>query len=386
MHKEMANNAILIGLVVKYLHMSDPKTLNDQLINALLDTGTIATGPIEQAFRKVLRHYFLPGKELDTAYSDEAIITSWSDDDKEPNSSSSQPSIMAVMLKYLDLEPGQKVLEIGTGTGYNAALLASITGQASNVYSIDVVPDFVEQALINLAEQGTTGVNIHCADGWEGWPEGAPYDRIIATASSYDIAPAWFEQLKEDGILVFPLEFSPTSHEAVAFKKVGNRMELSDHSWCGFMRMRGNFDTRSVNIAQPLTPITEEIILIEDVPPDPAPHWDNLAFFLSVYVWPRIVNVTFPESDPSNKFIMISDFGYGRQTLLEHKEGWRILNFAEKSDGVLLKSLVNYWYRIGQPTRDKLHLVAYLRSDSDSEVVSTEVFRRRWFNYEVTWS
>jgi len=366
--------------------MADPHVLNNKLIDALLRRGALSSGLIEQAFRKTMRHYFLPGRDPATIYSNEAIVTSWSEDGQEPTSSSSQPEVMATMLDYLDAQPGHKVLEIGTGTGYNAALLASIVDSPTNVYSVDLVPEIVAQAAKNLEAQGTFGVDLRCSDGWQGWPGGAPYDRIIVTASSYDIAPAWFEQLRDGGKLVFPLEISTGNDRAVAFTKIGARLELSHHSRCGFMRMRGGYDIQGVNTKAVHARATrEQTIEIENAPSDSNPNWNDLAFFLSLYIWPRTITVSYPITDVNEKFIMTADRDFGRQALLECKNGWRIYNSASEAEAQQLESLLHLWYEAGQPAPHQLHLSAYPIPKAQMEIDRPNVFRRKWFDYEVSW-
>src|SRR5205823_13707927 len=111
---------------------------------------------------------------------DDAIVTK-RDADGHPVSSSSQPTIMAIMLDQLGVAAGQRVLEIGAGTGYNAALIASIVGADGAVVSIDIDDDLVASAQANTVAAGYPQVRIVCADGADGFAGAAPYDRIIAT-------------------------------------------------------------------------------------------------------------------------------------------------------------------------------------------------------------
>ncbi|MCS7197684.1 MAG: protein-L-isoaspartate O-methyltransferase [Candidatus Bipolaricaulota bacterium] len=121
-------------------------------------------------------------------------------------SASSSPVLIANMLEYLKLQPGFKVLEIGTGTGYNAALMAEIVGDPALIHTIEIQPDLAESAKLLLAQAGYGGIHIHCGDGYWGLPEDAPYDRIIVTTCSSDISPCWLEQLSPSGWMLVPLE------------------------------------------------------------------------------------------------------------------------------------------------------------------------------------
>lgn len=133
------------------------------------------------------RHVFLPGVAPGEVYADEAVVTKWESDGR-PISSSSQPAVMAIMLEQLGVESGQRVLEIGAGTGFNAAVLAHLVGEVGAVTTIDVDKDLVAQARRNLDTAGLTRVDVVCADGADGWAESAPYDRIMLTAGSEDLA------------------------------------------------------------------------------------------------------------------------------------------------------------------------------------------------------
>src|SRR5216683_2492752 len=160
------------------------------MVARILAASHVTSGPVAEALRTVPRHVFLPGLPPAAAYRDEAIVTK-RDGDGQPISSSSQPAIMAIMLAQLGLEPGHRVLEIGTGTGYNAALMKHLVGASGVVVSIDIDADLTERARANLAAAGYPGVTAVCADGAEGFAAQAPYDRVIATVGVNDLAPAW---------------------------------------------------------------------------------------------------------------------------------------------------------------------------------------------------
>jgi protein-L-isoaspartate(D-aspartate) O-methyltransferase len=205
----------------------------------LTNAGYIHTPAVEAAFRAVPRHLFLPAVALDTVYADEAIATKRLDG--KTVSSSSQPAIMAIMLEQLDLQPGHRVLEIGAGTGYNAALMAHIVGDCGHVVTVDVDDDLVASAHEQLAAAGFERVHVVCSDGGLGYPDGAPYDRIILTVGAWDIAPAWQEQLKPDGRLVLPLVLRGDVQKSVAFEHAdGHLASVSVHA-CGFMPLRGTY-------------------------------------------------------------------------------------------------------------------------------------------------
>jgi protein-L-isoaspartate(D-aspartate) O-methyltransferase len=192
---------------------------------------------VSEAFLAVPRHVFLPGDLIAQAYEDTAIVTK-SDADGLAVSASTQPAMMAIMLEQLGLAAGQRVLEIGTGTGYNAALIAQIVGDSGSVVTIDVEPDLIAEARARLAAAGFADVTVVCGDGADGVPEHAPYDRVIVTAGVWDLAPPWLAQLGAGGRIVAP--FSVRGIQlAVAFEQAGTYWAGRRARRCKFIRMTG---------------------------------------------------------------------------------------------------------------------------------------------------
>jgi len=148
--------------------------------------------------------------------------------------------MMAIMLDQLGLEHGHRVLEIGTGTGYNAAVMSAVVGPGGEVVTMDIDPELVARARSSLHAAGYDMVTVKCADGGYGDPEGAPFDRIIVTAGAWDIAPAWLAQLAPGGRLVLPLSIRGIQL-SVGLQRAGEAW-LSTSAWrCGFVRMLGAF-------------------------------------------------------------------------------------------------------------------------------------------------
>ena len=207
------------------------------LVDGLIAKGLIASPLVEAAFREVPRHLFVPGTPLDKVYSDESVITKR--EGGIPISSSSQPAIMAIMLEQLGLEPGHRVLEIGAGTGYNAALMARIVGDTGLVVTMDIDEDIVVAAIQHLSAAGFDKVQVVYADGGFGYPDAAPYDRIILTVGAWDIVPEWQQQLGRGGRLLLPLSIGASYQLSVAFEQADDHLESVSVKYCGFMLLRG---------------------------------------------------------------------------------------------------------------------------------------------------
>ena len=199
---------------------------------------------VAEAFLAVPRERFLPEvverQGLGAVYVDDAIVTR-RDERGMPLSSSSQPSIMAAMLEALAVEPGHRILEVGTGTGYNAALLATLVGATGRVTSVELDPELAARAAGAL-RQGEAQVEVVVGDGRHGWPPGAPYDRVIVTASGPDVPRAWFDQLTEGGLVVAPLWLRGPLQSVVVLRRRAPGFESLAIIPGGFMGLRRRLD------------------------------------------------------------------------------------------------------------------------------------------------
>jgi protein-L-isoaspartate(D-aspartate) O-methyltransferase len=215
----------------------DANDLRARLVDQLVTNGCVGTASVEAAFRAVPRHLFVPGVDPAEAYADRSIQTKRAADGRGI-SSASQPSIVAIMLEQLGLAPGMRVLEVGAGTGYNAALLAHLVGEQGRVTAVDIDEDIVEGARRNLAAAGFERVRVVRGDGALGWPEEAPYDRVVLTVASWDVFPAWRTQLAPGGRLLLPLTLR-VCQASVAFEEAGDHLVSVSLRGCGFMPLRG---------------------------------------------------------------------------------------------------------------------------------------------------
>ena len=212
--------------------------LQKQLVETLKAEGFLQSEAVEQTLLSVPRHKFLPHLSLEEAYKNENIPTKYSDEG-EVISSASHPGVVVEILERLKLTAGQKVLEIGAGTGFNAALIANLVGNSGKVVSLDFDEDIVEQAKVNLDTVGLKNVDVYQADGHYGFEASAPYDRIVMSTSSSDVYPAWFSQLEEGGLLGLAVRFFPGAGTFVIFEKKADHFESCSGARADFMPMRG---------------------------------------------------------------------------------------------------------------------------------------------------
>jgi|SRR3972149_3195957 len=165
------------------------------MVKAQIESRGVKDSMVLKAMRKVPRHLFVPKSYQEEAYADEPLPIG-------EGQTISQPYIVALMTELLGLKGGEKVLEIGTGSGYQAAILAEI---AKEVYSIEIICPLAERAESSLKELGYKNITVKCGDGYQGWKEYSPFDGIIVTAAPDHIPQPLVDQLKIGGRLVIPV-------------------------------------------------------------------------------------------------------------------------------------------------------------------------------------
>jgi protein-L-isoaspartate(D-aspartate) O-methyltransferase len=166
-----------------------------RMVNEQLRERDIKDPRVLAAMEKVPRHLFIPEGVRHEAYGDYPVPIGH-------GQTISQPYIVAFMTQALDVQPGHRVLEIGTGSGYQAAVLAEL---AKEVYTMEIIEPLAESARTTLESLGYKNVHVRAGNGYQGWPEHAPYDRIIVTAAPEEVPPALIEQLKVEGLMAIPV-------------------------------------------------------------------------------------------------------------------------------------------------------------------------------------
>lgn len=170
-------------------------TKRHQMVDRQIKGRGITDPMILRAMSTIPRHFFVPDSLHQQAYVDGPLPIGH-------GQTISQPYIVAYMTETLQIKPQHRVLEIGTGSGYQAAVLAELTDQ---VYTMEIIPELADTASKRLKETGHSIVNVRQGDGYHGWPEAAPFDAIMVTAAAEFIPPPLLQQLKEGGRMVIPV-------------------------------------------------------------------------------------------------------------------------------------------------------------------------------------
>jgi len=202
----------------------------EKLVSSLERFRYIKSNNVKKAFLTVDRSNFVPESLKNEAYLDTPLPIGW-------GQTISAPSMIAIMLEVSELSKGLKILEIGTGSGYNAALLAELCGE-ENVISIERIPEVFTFGKENL-ERARYKVRIILGDGTKGYEAEAPYDRIIVTAAAPQIPNSWKSQIKEKGMIIAPVGTERYYQELLVLRKKDGNFETKKHGGCVFVPLVG---------------------------------------------------------------------------------------------------------------------------------------------------
>ncbi|MFQ5782427.1 MAG: protein-L-isoaspartate(D-aspartate) O-methyltransferase [Nitrosopumilus sp.] len=204
----------------------------NNLINDLKDSGFLNDSSVESALKNIPRHEFVPTLELENAYYNEPLAIM-------KGQTISQPGVVSRMTEWLDIKDGQKILEIGTGSGWQTGILSYLVGKGT-VYSVERHPELAEFARENLEKLGIENAHVILNDGSLGFQEKSPYDRIIITAACSKIPIPLLEQLSENGLIIAPVGDMPQS--LVLLKKTSQGIiEIKNQPNYVFVPLIGKF-------------------------------------------------------------------------------------------------------------------------------------------------
>ena len=201
-----------------------------ELVNQLKREGRIYSKEVEKAFLDIPREKFVPDSLKKVAYIDAPLKIG-------KGQTISAPHMVAIMAEALDLIEGQKVLEIGAGSGYHAAIVSKLIGKDGHVYTIERFSSLAEEARKNIENTDIGNITIEIGDGSKGLPEFAPYDRIYVTCAAPDIPPPLIEQLKEQGKLMIPVGKMICNLELI--EKIEDKIIKKNLGGCVFVPLIG---------------------------------------------------------------------------------------------------------------------------------------------------
>lgn len=205
-----------------------------ELVEYWKGTKMITDARVLKAFEDVEREDFVPDGELEFAYGDYPLPIGH-------NQTISQPSTVMVMTQDLEVKEGNKILEVGAGSGYQAALLSKLVGSKGKVITTEIIPDLVKFAKKNLKKAKIKNVEVVCYDGSQGYEKEAPYDRIIVTAACPAIPHPLVEQLKEGGIVLAPVGSSFFGQKMIKGIKKKGKLKTEFLGYYSFVPLKGRY-------------------------------------------------------------------------------------------------------------------------------------------------
>ena len=206
---------ILLCIILPLAFQEDPfRKKREEMVQQTIERRGVADPAVLKSMRTVERHLFVPENNAANAYEDRPLPIGY-------GQTISQPFIVAYMTEIINPRPQHKVLEIGTGSGYQAAVLAEVV---KTVYTIEIIPDLGNAASTRLQKLGYNNVNVKIADGYFGWPEHGPYDAIVVTAAAEFVPPPLIEQLRDGGKIVIPIGGPFMNQNLMLIEKNGKKI------------------------------------------------------------------------------------------------------------------------------------------------------------------
>jgi methyltransferase of ATP-grasp peptide maturase system len=354
-----------------------------KLAEELVTAGKLWSAPWREAICAVPRHELVPDvfrrntdgswhrlatatKQdqemwLDQVYSNKALLTAVANGRKSRSlrSSSSMPGLMTRMLEVLDVRDGDRVLEIGTGTGYNAALLTHRLGDA-NVFSVDVEPDLIDLARHRLARIGYHPTLV-AADGAAGLAEHAPFERIIATCAVPAVPWSWVEQTSPGGVILTDLKIAPGAGNLVRLTRYPDRAEgRFDPTYAAFMDLHHHpadlEPDRPRPRRQPHSKPEQRTTVL-----NPRTPWESLVvWFLASFDLGANISLGYGRPDeswnPTVTSITVQDGSWAEVTLADDHGVHRVTEGGPRQVWQIIEDAHDVWTRLGQPNWDRFGL------------------------------
>jgi protein-L-isoaspartate(D-aspartate) O-methyltransferase len=351
-----------------------------ELVAAMKRSGSLTDARVEAAFLAVPRAAFVPPKLADRAYADEALGL-FTGPDQQVTVSCSQPSMIALMLEQLDVRPGHNVLEIGTGSGYNAALLSHLVGERGRVTTVEYDQQAIRLAEANLQRVALSRVMMVQGDGAIGFAPRAAYDRIIATVGIWDIPEAWPRQLRPGGILVAPVWLEGLQFSG-AFRLGRDGVLASAHNIpCSFVRLRGSNAGPPVLVeigpggglslllgdARRIERAALNALLSDDIQAyfigealRAGEYWWGFGLYLALNTPPDIIFASYHVSNNQRPYGLsgsgLALIHHTSACFMPYREHGNAICFGAADSAILASELLHQWIEAGRPTASQLRL------------------------------
>lgn len=390
---------------------SDIQPLWQAMLESMRRTDIMNTPDVEAAFSAVPRHLFLPDLAPEDVYVDRAIPLK-KDAGGLLTSSSSQPSMMAIMLNQLQLQAGDNVLEIGTASGYNAAIMQYIVGKNGSITTIEIDKTLAETAQHNLLRAHASRVHVVNTDGVTGYAPRAAYDHIVATVGVWDVPAAWLNQLKPKGSLVVPIVVDGVQVSAT-FKAMSDGTYLSvDNRPCAFVYILGKSagpDFRRQVTNSPMYILAARVDQIDTVALDmllsqdhefyqfdtnlsQSDYWNGYQIYLMLNASSDYVFFVYAVFEGQIAYEVngrgIGLFTKGTAALAGYHEKGVTHCFAGADAFLEMQNQLDDWQSLGRPMVDKLRIKLIPKSFGKPDIERGKIFDRNehylhvWFEVE----
>jgi protein-L-isoaspartate(D-aspartate) O-methyltransferase len=346
--------------------------LQDQLIEKVKRSWPVSE-PVIQAFYRVPRHHFIrrflkqghPNCiEVTSANLEEHLALFYEDrpitlhgEGGAPTATISQPTMVLGMLELLQLEPGQKVFELGAGSGWNAALIGNLVGPGGKVVSVEIIPELAQSARETIESLGLGNVSIRQGDGGDGCEQEAPFDRAVFTAAAYDLPRAFYRQVKDGGLLLFVFQnkIPNMADHLLVLRKVEDHFESVDMRGCSFVPLSGKYQ-RGPAQARPLDVALSEA-KVSNVPTGTRPFW---GYFFEA-MWPLCDYLSLTE--PGFEVVQLA---VGKPCFaLRDGDSWVVaepkglVSYGNSRAQQLLVQKIKDWIELGTPMLFSMKVRAY---------------------------
>jgi protein-L-isoaspartate(D-aspartate) O-methyltransferase len=376
------------------------KRLWRAMLTSMKKEGALETAGVEKAFSSIPRHLFLPNFPLEDVYSDKAIGLKH-DASGLLTSSSSQPSMMAIMLNQLRLKEGDNVLEIGTASGYNAAIMKHIVGEMGRVTSVEIDSELAKQASINLQHAKYGSVVVVHGDGAQGYAPRAAYDHILSTVGIWDVPPAWIQQLKPRGTIVAPIVIDGVQVSARFELQDDGTLLSVDNRPCAFVYMLGSYagpDFRKQVGSSSLYILADDVQRIDsiglhtllsddhefcqlDIPLTANDFWYGYQLYLMLHEPPKFYFFVYSIIEGQQAYGLegrgIALFTRGSVAFAPYNDKGLVHCFAGSDAYMEMQRISENWDADGRPTMDDMRLRLVPKSQGRPEIEAGKLYERR---------